>query len=470
MTTATVVGVPAPVELPDPHALVRTFAANPAFRAAEWSELSTPDVPFRRPVRPDDLSWLDYGVPMPEADCLKLSALLGHRMLRNVHDLDQLMVPPGDSAAAAAEHPHFYNESNRLNAVLAAPVLERHLFTFLETRRPESAGITAAGLKQRVLAEYDRRIAEPGRAFKAALSTKGRRESATFTAIQYSAFAPAAWAAVGRNAVGEYGAVPGALRTALLKPYLDRAALSAHYADLLDLAGMTTTPGGYWQLNLGSSLARGNHLHTLAAKRENAFAFLGAYLHLLLDEAATAARFAEVFEDGLGTRPAYFDTLPVLSRAALGDLTDTIFGALASYGDTAAEQAAAGFADAVSLAEIWDGDLADQLEWADDIPACKELAERLHAHIEAEKIEIDLDTFVESHEETSTTHVHDDHRLVVIEAGQMHFWNNITHRIDLATGDKVFIPLSRLHGSTVLSGECTYHQPIIPEEMYQRFK
>ncbi len=28
MTTATVVGVPAPVELPDPHALVRAFAGN----------------------------------------------------------------------------------------------------------------------------------------------------------------------------------------------------------------------------------------------------------------------------------------------------------------------------------------------------------------------------------------------------------------------------------------------------------
>lgn len=51
----------------------------------------------------------------------------------------------------------------------------------------------------------------------------------------------------------------------------------------------------------------------------------------------------------------------------------------------------------------------------------------------------------------------------------MHFWNNVTHKIDLHEGDKVLIPVSRLHGSTVLSGECTYHQPIIPEDMYARF-
>ncbi|MCL9795520.1 hypothetical protein MXD58_014660, partial [Frankia sp. AgKG'84/4] len=84
-------------------------------------------------------------------------------------------------------------------------------------------------------------------------------------------------------------------------------------------------------------------------------------------------------------------------------------------------------------------------------------------------IEVDLDTFVESCDETSTTHVHDEHRLVMIETGDMHFWNNITHKISLTDGDKILIPKSRLHGSTVLSGSCTYHQPIIPDEMYAKF-
>ncbi|MFB9832657.1 hypothetical protein [Actinoallomurus acaciae] len=59
--------------------------------------------------------------------------------------------------------------------------------------------------------------------------------------------------------------------------------------------------------------------------------------------------------------------------------------------------------------------------------------------------------------------------MVMIEVGQMHFWNNVTHQIKLEQGDKLLIPLGRLHGSVVLSGSCTYHQPIIPEEMYQRF-
>lgn len=42
-------------------------------------------------------------------------------------------------------------------------------------------------------------------------------------------------------------------------------------------------------------------------------------------------------------------------------------------------------------------------------------------------------------------------------------------RIALREGDKLLIPLSRLHGSVVLSGSCTYHQPIIPEEIFREF-
>ena len=51
----------------------------------------------------------------------------------------------------------------------------------------------------------------------------------------------------------------------------------------------------------------------------------------------------------------------------------------------------------------------------------------------------------------------------------MHFWNNVGPKIALRTGDAVLIPQGRLHGSTVLSGECTYHQPIIPDAMLAEF-
>ena len=49
----------------------------------------------------------------------------------------------------------------------------------------------------------------------------------------------------------------------------------------------------------------------------------------------------------------------------------------------------------------------------------------------------------------------------------MQFWGNLGMELQLNEGDMVLIPEGRLHGSTVLSAECTYHQPIIPEAWLQ---
>ncbi|WP_051812182.1 hypothetical protein [Kitasatospora sp. MBT63] len=461
------------VDLPDPNdpnAVVKAFAANPAFRAAEWSELTCEDNPFRRPVRPDDLGWLDYGVPMRAENALKLSGLLGHRMLRNVYDLDQLLLPPQEDPAVTRDRDAYYSTRSRVLAQLARPVLERHLFTHLEQQRPEPGRPTLDALRARVLEQYDRRSAEPGAAFAAARAARGRREAGTFLLLQYGAFEPAAAAALATAALGEVTLAHPGLRTALLSHHQRWVQDADRYAALLAAAELRPAPAAYWQLSLNSSFARGNHLHHLALDRRRPAAFLGALLFHLLDTAATREPYAQTLQDTLGTRPGYFEELRTVTRQELGELVDTLLAPLcARYGPTVIEQAETGLADAARLAGQWDEDLAAQLTWADSIEQHQRTAERIQQHIDDQGLEIDLDTFVESWEVTSTTHVHDEHRLVVIESGQMHFWNNVTHKIELNAGDKLLIPLSRLHGSTVLSGECTYHQPIIPDAMFRQF-
>ncbi|WP_333769289.1 hypothetical protein [Streptomyces sp. IBSBF 2435] len=459
----------APLAAGNPHDVVRAFSANPAFRAAEWEELTTEDNPYRRPVRPDDLAWLDYSKQMPVAKALKLSALLGHRMLRNVYDSELLLLPPAASPAAASDAATFYSDSNRTLGALAAPVLERHLFSLLESERKPLAAYGTDQVTAAIEAYHQQRTAETGRAFTTALGTSDRKASATFVLLQLSAYLPASRVAIGRAALGEFDAGHPGARVALLDDYRTWAGLHPEYRSLLEGAGLTTTTGAYWQLYLGTSLARGNHLHRLSRNREQYPEFLGALLHHSIDQSATAARFADVFEDGFGVRPTLFDHLggePGHLRELAGRWVEPL---RRLYGPEAVERFHNGFADAAWLAQLWDEDLAQQLAWADDIPLHQEKAERIHRHIEDNGITVDLDTFVESNEETSTTHVHDEHRLVMVERGEMHFWNNVTHKIDLHEGDKVLIPVSRLHGSTVLSGECTYHQPIIPEDMYARF-
>lgn len=451
----------------DPNDIVKAFARNPAFRAAEWAELTTEDNPFRRPVRPDDLEWLDYAEPMPVERVLLLSGLLGHRMLRNIYDAELLYVQPRASTAADTDRANFYSTRNRVLGELAKPILERHLFTFLDGERGPLATPELPALLDYVRDYRDRRAATPNKAFDAAMATKGRREAATFVLLQLSAFLPAMNAALARNAIGEYDIAHPGLRSLLLGEYQTWAGDAPKYRSLLADGELTPTTGAYWQLYLNSSLARGNHLHHLAANHERLFEFLGALAHKKIDEQITADRFAAVFADGLNSDGAYFHNRPAAPvatyvRDLIGPLADT-------FGPAVLEGFHRGFADAAWYAQLWDRDLAEQLTWADRIPEYQEKAEKIDQTITNENIEVDLDTFVETSAETSTTHVHNEHRLVMIEVGQMHFWNNTTHKIELNQGDKLLIPVSRLHGSTVLSGSCTYHQPIIPDDMLRQF-
>jgi hypothetical protein len=155
-------------------------------------------------------------------------------------------------------------------------------------------------------------------------------------------------------------------------------------------------------------------------------------------------------------------------KAALIARFTTALQAVADrYGDAAFEQCVSGAAAGERLAERGRWDLGEQLQWLGAIPQYCEFARRISQRIDTECPDIDRETFIEPHEMCSTTHVHNDHRLVTIQEGDMLFWGNVGMQLKMHKGDMVLIPDGRLHGSTVVSGECTYHQPIIPDDWVQ---
>lgn len=457
-------------DAPRPHDVVRTFAANPAFRAATAEELTNDHNPYRRPVRPDDLPWLNFGKPLPVHKVLRLSGLLGNRILRNCYDVEEPFLPDVPTPAATEDGRHFYSPHSRARAALAAPILERHLFSMLEGEREPLAGQDLETLRRHVAARTEELNAEPGRAFEVALGTRDRRNAATFLLVQLSAILPATASALGKHAVADYDRAHPEARAWLTGQYRAWTGRGTAYASLFEQIGLTSAPVAYWQFFLSTSLGRANHLMFLARYPERYAEFLGAAVYRFLDESATAARFAEVLKAGLDIEPAYFHGIAPISADDAAALVVDVIGALAARdGAPAITAFHAGFEDARWLARLWDTDLAAQLDWGDQIDLYQEKAEKIDAKLKHDEIEVDLDTFVETEEETSTTHVHNEHRLVIIESGQMHFWNNVGVRIALNEGDKLLIPTSRLHGSVVLSGSCTYHQPIIPDDMFAQF-
>lgn len=454
----------------DPNAVLKAYAANEAFRAATAEELTSPDNPFRRPVRPADLAWLDYAPVLPAERQLLLSGLLGHRMLRNVYDAENALLPPQANEAAELDGERFHSRENRLLGALAGPILENHLFGYLREGREELAEPTVAAVRDVVRRYSERRTAEPHGAFSAAAGRKDAQRAATFLLIQTGVFLPAVHTAVGRGALAETALAHPGLRGELEGIWRRWVLAAPDYEAMFKGAGLTGAPAAYWQLSLGTSLARGNHLLGLALAGDRLPEFLGAVTHFLVDQAASAAPSRDVLRDALGLRAAYFDNTGAMAPDQASDLVDRFLGPLPDrFGSGVVTAFHRGFTDAARIADRWDGDLTEQLVWADRIEDYKTAAEGIQNKLVTENITVDLDTFVETHEETSTTHVHDEHRLVMIESGQMHFWNNVTHRIALSAGDKLLIPTSRLHGSVVLSGTCVYHQPIIPEDMFREF-
>jgi mannose-6-phosphate isomerase-like protein (cupin superfamily) len=131
------------------------------------------------------------------------------------------------------------------------------------------------------------------------------------------------------------------------------------------------------------------------------------------------------------------------------------------------QQISQGIEAACSLSEVVWTNLSEQLRWLSSVERYQAIAKAIDARIQAECPNIDRETFVEPREMCSTTHVHDDHRLVVIESGDMVFWGNLGMTLRLKPGEMVLVPQGRLHGSSIESDECTYHQPIIPEEWIQ---
>ena len=93
---------------------VRLYAANPLFRAATFNDRVIEDDPYRRPVRPDDLTWIDYGTPVTRPNAQQLSSLTGHRMLLNIYDTRRVLLPAKVTEERRHEHELFYSDRNTL--------------------------------------------------------------------------------------------------------------------------------------------------------------------------------------------------------------------------------------------------------------------------------------------------------------------------------------------------------------------
>jgi quercetin dioxygenase-like cupin family protein len=459
-----------PEEMQD---LVKVYAANPVFRSAEAAELVVTDNPYRRPVRPEDLGFLDYRVPLTEKQVLNLRALIAHRMLRNIYEAELLLLPKGDDPAIWQDFDLFYSQKNKLQGERVRSFLENHVFTFLGENSTAPVRTSAQALKEEIIAAQQRAETALNQRVDTILAAHDRQRVATTYLIQLLGAYRGEGAALARGLAGDYDGSVGGSLSFLFEPSATHGAPAAMRSGLLKQlvrsCGLHDEPHAYWQFYLTSSLAVANYSYHLVRDPSKFFQAVGARVYREVHFACSRERQAEmlrtIFGSTVDTR--YFD----LPAARAQEVIDALVTPLVEqYGERALNDIAHGFQDYQRLHEIADNDFITQVTWADQPDLYRERAQIIYNAIRERNLQVPLDTFVELSSETSTTHTHDLHRLLVIESGEMHFWSLSGPPTLFRPGDITLIPRQRLHGSTVISDQCTYHQPVISSSLMRELE
>ena len=425
--------------------LIKLFAAAHSFRSATVDELLLDDDYHRRPLRPEDFEFLKFAKPVRQHNVSRLPSLAANRTLLSIYELGVARLPRSAEAAEWQHFSEFYRDDVQVRGAQLAPFLEAYAFEYLaQDHGIEADAAAAAGRLARIV---DDETAFWSTTFERLMRNDYLEEGLRFIMVQRWALAPSKRRALAKAAAsGLFDMLPAELHPTLEGDLPDDALLQR----VAGACGVTRQQHAYWQFYLPTSMAKCNLLYALGRRPDRAFALVGA---------AFAAQ-AEWLAFGLALERACAHLQPAGRRRsdAAERKTELV---------TRFTQAVQGVAAAERLAERARWDLGEQLLWLSSIRRYVEFAHRISTRIDAECPGIDRETFVEPHEMCSTTHVHNDHRLVTIQDGEMLFWGNVGMQLKMNEGDMVLIPDGRLHGSTVVSGECTYHQPIIPDDWVQ---
>ncbi|WCM23880.1 peptide synthetase [Paraburkholderia bryophila] len=441
--------------------LIKQFAQAHAFRSASVDELVLDNDFHRRPLRPEDFEFLKFMKPVRADNVSRLPSLAANRTLLSIYELDVLRAPHTADSADWQRFADFYRDDVRTLGAEIAPFLENYAFSYLSSEADPSRDLAAAGAQLRAI--VDAELAFWDATFARLIRNDYLEEGLRFIMVQRWALAPTKRRALAQaQARGFLDTLPHDAHPALSGGFPEEGLLER----VAGACGVTRQQHAYWQFYLPTSTAKCNLLSALGRRPGSAFAFAGAAFAAQAEWLAfgLALERACVHLQPAGKRPADAGAL----KAELVSRAERAFAHLAEkHGSLAYAQALQGLDAGDKLADRGRWDLGEQLRWLSAIERYCGFARQISTRIDAECPDIDRETFVEPHEMCSTTHVHNDHRLVTIEEGEMLFWGNVGMQLKMNRGDMVLIPDGRLHGSTVVSGECTYHQPIIPDDWVQ---
>src|SRR6185437_1783482 len=335
------------------------FAQQPSFYC---------DSPYTCPLRPLDLFKLEFDRILSQGELNQPSYLMGQRLLLNIYEQDLVFLPQ-NGKLALTEFRTFYHEEVRRAGAAIRPMLERHVFGWLDEEISISGNWDIDTFKAYAEQELDRIAKAPSRLINCISTSRNPENTARFFLIQCASDFLSEASAMARNVLGNFGTDQSELFKILIDEYgygVPQKKHSVIFESLMTQCGLNPAVHYYWQFYTASSLALTNYFHYVSANHQHFFRYLGALFYteasLALVTRAQSQGMRLAFSDTVDT--LYFDEHTHIDvhhgKMALERL---ILPVVQRYGQQVLPDIIRGFEEFRLLQDLADADLFSHIAW-----------------------------------------------------------------------------------------------------------
>jgi nitrosourea synthase len=446
------------------------YGNNPIF--ADSSTWLATDNPYRRPIRPRVLPYLNLHTRLGRNELLNYTSLAANRMLLNIYESDLMFLPDTGFEPLYQDYQDFYSNDSKQLGELIRPTLEQHVFSFLDDTIDVSGKWTQAALAEYFLALPHQSAVAESVAINAIRQSSNPEHAAITYMIQFAGDFLSEASAMARNILGNYGAP----QSELFKIVTDEFGYGVHdtkhstlFEQLLISLGLSPKLHTYWQFYLTTALLANNYFHYICRNHAHFFKYLGAVYYTETSLPAICKRIGDMLTAIFGTNVEikYFtEHVHIDQHHGRMAFEKLVLPIVERYGDAIIPEIVRGFEAVKLLGEIADADFAAQVAWSDGSAHYKSLHDPLYRKIQAGTIQANVARLIEPRGELSVTHVHDGDELCHIVSGTMRFVTGHNRSVLLHAGEGTVIQRNRLHGAIIESEECVYEIHSIGD--YQR--
>lgn len=414
--------------------------------------------PYHRPVRPQDLNLAQLKKRVDKEHFSQPSYLAAQRLLLNRYEQDLVFLPI--QQPLKLEHFNgFYNQELRKALELLRPLLEQHVFGWLDEDISVSGNWDLDSFIAYTSGVLDKVRQAPSGLVSSVQGACDPKEAARYYLIQCAGDFLSEASAMGRNVLGNFGP----FTSELFKIYLDEYGYGVHekkhstiFERLMTACDLDPNLHTYWQFYTASSISMINYFHYVSHDHSKFFRYLGAMYYTEASLAIVTPFQAQAIKAGFGDSmdTLYFDEHNHIDvhhgRMALEKL---IIPMVRQYGVQIIPEILRGFEEFRLLQDVADEDLFRNIEWQDNLPKYVALAHEQFSGMPEDRVDA---TFEEPQNEISVLHTHSVTELFSVKTGLIELVASPAKSILLKAGDSIVIPKGMLHGTKVLSATSRY--------------